>query len=150
MDVAFIGGRAYVLVALVGSFFGQPDVVDGIYRIEEDGTATVVPDLGTWSIEHPPIPAFFIPSGVQYGMEAYRGGFLVTDGHHNRVLRVRLDGGIRELIAFGDIVPTGLALSDRRVYLGQAGPIPHLPETGKVVAFTPRYPVAREVASGAP
>jgi hypothetical protein len=150
MDVAFIGGRAYVLVALVGSFFGQPDVVDGIYRIEEDGTATVVPDLGTWSIEHPPIPAFFIPSGVQYGMEAYRGGFLVTDGHHNRVLRVRLDGGIRELIAFGDIVPTGLALSDRRVYHGQAGPIPHLPETGKVVAFTPRYPVAREVASGAP
>src|SRR5512144_3210910 len=32
MDVAFIGRTAYVLVTLVGPFFGQSDVVDGIYR----------------------------------------------------------------------------------------------------------------------
>ena len=31
---------------------------------------------------------FFVPTGVQYALEPYRGGFLVTDGHHNRVLRV--------------------------------------------------------------
>ena len=63
-----------------------------------------------FALDNPPEPAFFIPSGVQYAMEPYRGGFLVTDGHHNRVYRVTLDGTVSELIAFGDIVPTGLAV----------------------------------------
>ena len=26
----------------------------------------------------------FLDTGVQYAMERYRGGFLVTDGYHNR------------------------------------------------------------------
>ena len=54
--------------------------------------------------------------------ETYRGGFLVTDGHHNRVLRVSRDGTITELIAFGDLVPTGLDVSGNRIYLAEAGP----------------------------
>ena len=41
-------------------------------------------------------------------MQAYRGGFLVTDGHHNRVLWVSPDGEITQVIQFGNIVPTGL------------------------------------------
>ena len=51
MDVAFIGRTAYVLVTLVGPAFGQPDVVNGIYRIEKDGSATAIADIGKWSIE---------------------------------------------------------------------------------------------------
>jgi hypothetical protein len=82
-------------------------------------------------------------------METLRGGFVVTDGHHNRVLRVRLDGDVSELIAFGNIVPTGLEISGKRIYLGQAGPIPHLPENGKVVVFNAKSPMAQDVASGA-
>jgi hypothetical protein len=149
-DVAFIGRTAYVLVTLVGPALGQPDVVNGLYRIEkEDGRATPIADIGTWSIENPPGTAFFVPSGVQYALERFRGGFLVTDGHHNRVLRVTRDGEISELIAFGNIVPTGLEVHGRTIYMGQAGPIPHLPQNGKVVRFTPRS-AATEVASGAP
>jgi hypothetical protein len=45
-DVAFLGHTAYVLVTLVGRFFGPADVVDGIYRIEPDGRATAVADVG--------------------------------------------------------------------------------------------------------
>jgi sugar lactone lactonase YvrE len=149
MDVAFVGRRAYVLVTLVGPSFGQPDVVGGVYRIEDDGKATVVADLGAWSVDHPPETAFFLPSGVQYALQEFRGGLLVTDGHHNRVLRVSRHGEIQQLIAFGNVAPTGLETSGRQVYVGQAGPIPHLPESGKVVAFTPRAPAPREVASGA-
>ena len=83
-------------------------------------------------------------------MEPYRGGFLVTDGHHNRVYRVTLDGRVSELIAFGNIVPTGLAVRGRTIYMAEAGPVPHLPEDGKVVKFGPRSTTARPVASGAP
>src|SRR5215218_5936462 len=36
-DVAFFGGTAYVLVTAVGPFFGQANVVDGLYRIAKNG-----------------------------------------------------------------------------------------------------------------
>jgi sugar lactone lactonase YvrE len=149
MDVAFLGRTAYVLVSVV-----SPDVggtaVDGIYRVDGRHRFTVVADIGAWSLAHPPVPAFFIPTGVQFALQPYRGGFLVTDGHHNRVLGVGLDGSITELVTFDDIVPTGLAVRDGRVFLTQAGPVPHRPENGKVVSFRPGSTTVRPVASGAP
>jgi len=36
------------------------------------------------------------------------------------------------------------------VYMAEAGPDPHLPETGKVVSFGARSPTATEVASDVP
>jgi hypothetical protein len=95
------------------------------------------------------VPAFFIPGGVQYAMEAYRGGFLVTDGHHNRVLKVSLSGAISEVVTFTDIVPTGLEVKGSKVYMSQAGPIPHVPETGKVLAINAKNSTATTIASGA-
>ncbi len=150
IDVAFVGHTAYVLVTLVGPEFGQDDVVAGIYRVKEDGSATAIADIGVWSMEHPPETDFFVASGVQYALERFRRGFLVTDGHHNRVLRVTRGGYIRQIIAFPNIVPTGLEVRGRRIYMGQAGPIPHLPQDGKVVTFTPWGSTATEIASGAP
>jgi hypothetical protein len=52
------------------------------------------------------------------------------------------------MISFGNIVPTGLDVRGTRIYVGQAGPIPHLARNGKVVRFTPKT-TARQVASGA-
>jgi hypothetical protein len=109
MDIAFLGHTAYVLVTLVG-----PDVggnhVDGIYRVDGPHSFTVGADIGRFAINHPPHTPFQVPSGLQFALQPYRGGFLVTDGHHNRVYRVTLDGKVSDLIAFGDIVPTGLAV----------------------------------------
>jgi hypothetical protein len=59
-----------------------------------------------------------------------------------------LDGDISKVITFGNIVPTGLETRGTTVYMAEAGPIPHLPETGKIVSFRPTAPVARQVASG--
>jgi hypothetical protein len=148
IDVAFIGSTAYALVTLVGSDVGGSDVV-GIYRVDGPDSFTVIADIGAFALQNPPNTAFFIPTGVQYAIETYRGGFLVTDGHHNRVLRVTLDGEVTELLAFGNIVPTGLAVSGNTIYMAEAGPVPHLPENGKVVSFGPRSPTVTEVASGA-
>jgi hypothetical protein len=53
------------------------------------------------------------------------------------------------LIAFGDIVPTGLAVWGTTVYMAEAGPVPHRPQDGKVVTFQPTSPTATVVASGA-
>src|SRR5258705_7978414 len=147
VDVAFIGGTAYALVTGVGEDVGGSDVV-GIYRIDGPSSSTVVADIGAWSIANPPIPAFFVPTGFQYAIEPFQGGFLVTDGHHNRVLRVTRDGEITQLIAFEDVVPTGLAVSGNSIYITQAGPIPHLPQNGKVMTFGLGSTTATEVVSG--
>jgi len=147
MDIAFIGGTAYVLVTLVGPDVGGSDVV-GIYRVDGPHSFTVVADIGEFAINNPPDTAFAVPTGLQYALETYRGGFLVTDGHHNRVYRVTLDGEVTELIAFGNIVPTGLAVRGKTIYMAEAGPLPHLPEDGRVVSFGPKSTTATEVASG--
>ena len=123
-------------------------VADGIYRLKRNGDFTLVADIGKWSVENPPVPAFFIDTGVQYAMERYHGGFLVTDGHHNRVLRVGRNGSINEVATFGNVVPTGLEVTKHRVLITQLGPIPHEPEDGKVIALRRRSePI--EIASGA-
>jgi hypothetical protein len=151
IDVAFIDRTAYVLVTLVDPDVGGNDV-DGIYRVDGPDSFTIVADIGDFNINNPPtIPfSYFIPTGVQYALQTFRGGFLVTDGHLNRVLRVTLDGEIGVLIAFDDIVPTGLAVSGNTIYMAEAGPVPHLPQNGKVVAFGPKSTTAAVVASGAP
>ena len=149
MDVAFIGRTAYVLVTLVSPDVGGSSI-DGIYRVDGPHSFTVVADIGTFSLNNPPEPDFFIPTGLQYALQSYRGGFLVTDGHHNRVLRVARDGEVTERIAFGNVVPTGLDVSGNTVYVAQAGPVPHEPANGKVVSFQSKSSTAREVASGAP
>ena len=44
-------------------------------------------------------------------------------------------GEVTQLIQFDNIVPTGLAVSHHKVFMSEAGPVPYLPATGKVVSF---------------
>src|SRR5262245_7466589 len=148
IDVAFLDETAYVLVTLVGFDVGGSDVV-GIYRVDGPEHFTVIADIGEFALANPPETEFFIPTGVQYALEAFRGGLLVTDGHHNRVLGISLDGEITDLLTLDNLVPTGLAVWGNTLYLAEAGPVPHLPEDGTIVAFGPKSPLVT-VASGAP
>src|SRR5438094_6555059 len=152
IDVAFIDNVAYALVTLVSPDLGGSDV-DGIYRMDGPDNFTVVADIGQFNLDNPPTipcPTCFVPTGLQYALQTYGGGFLVTDAHLNRVLRVTLDGEITVLIPFDNIVPTGLEVRGNTVYMAEAGPDPHLPQAGKVVSFAPTSPTATEVASGTP
>ena len=147
-DVAFRGETAYALVTGVGPDLDGQDIV-GIYRVDGGNHFTVIADIGAWSIAHPPVTDFEVPTGYQYAIEPYRDGFLVTDGHHNRVLYVTTNGEITQVIAFADVVPTGLAVRGNVIYLTEAGPIPHLPENAKVMSISPQSHSATEVASAA-
>jgi sugar lactone lactonase YvrE len=149
VDVAFIGESAYALVTMVDDFFGGSDVV-GIYRVDVSGNHEPIADIGSFTIGNPSMTDWFIPSGVQYAMEPWRGGFLVTDGHHNRVLHVTLGGQVSEFRGFGNIVPTGLEVQGRTVYMARMGEVPHAPQDGQVVAFAPGSASEHVVAAGAP
>jgi len=148
VDVAFRGETAYALVTGVAPDLDGHDTV-GIYCVDGPNSFTIMADIGAWSIAHPPVPTFFVPTGFQYALEPYRDGFLVTDGHHNRVLYVTLDGEITEVIALEDVVPTGLAVTGNMTYFTEAGPIPHLPENAKLMSLTPKSSTATEVATAA-
>jgi hypothetical protein len=149
MDVAFVGRTAYALVTLVGPDVGGSAAV-GLYRVDGPTSFTLIADIGAFSIAHPPATAFDVPSGVQYALEPFRGGFLVTDGHLNRVLYVSRDGEISVAQALGNVVPTGLAVHGQTVYLALAGPVPHPPALGKVVTFDLKSAGVTQVAAGAP
>jgi hypothetical protein len=148
VDVAFRGETAYALVTGVAPEVGGNDIV-GIYRVDVGNHFTVIADIGAWSIAHPPMTDFEAATGWQYAIEPYRDGFLVTDGHHNRVLYATLDGEISEVIAFEDVVPTGLAVRGNTIYITEAGPIPHLPENAKLMSLSQKSPTATEVATAA-
>lgn len=151
VDVAFIGKTAYALVTAVASDAGGTDVV-GIYRVDGPTSFTVVADIGAFNVLNPPtIPFHFdLATGFQFAIEAYRGGFLVTDANLNRVLRVTREGEISVFIDFDNIVPTGLLVRGDTIYMTEGGADPHLPQTGKVVSFGPKSTTATEVASGIP
>jgi len=150
-DVAFIDEKAYALVTIVSDPILFPTgTINGIYRIDGPNSFTVIADIGAYNIAHPPTGFnFFISTGVLYSIQPYRDGFLVTDGHLNRVLYVTLDGNITVVQRFGDVVPTGLAVRGNTIYLSQAGPVPHLPENGKVLSFSLNSPTVTNIASGA-
>ena len=161
-DIAFRGGTAYVLVTGVSEFWTElvestnAPAAEGIYRLDSVGKGntrtTLIADIYSWSEAHPPTsPNFFVPGGYTYSMQAYPHGFLVADAHHNRILRVRLDGRISVFKDFAkNVVPTGLERIGRRnVLVGQAGPVPHTPKTGRVVAVRAGGRTER-LASGAP
>jgi hypothetical protein len=149
-DVVFVGNTMYVLVTLVSPDVGGSSV-DGIYRLDGPNHFTVVANIGDFNERNPPTISFpfFVKSGVLFAMKPYRKGFLVTDGHLNRMLQVTPGGQISILIAFDDIVPTGLTVQNATIYMAEAGPVPHLPQNGKVVAFKPGSEEVTEVASGA-
>jgi hypothetical protein len=150
-DVIFIGGTAYALVTLVDDPSFPTGQVNGIYRINGPDSFNVIADIGAFNLAHPPSGfEFEVATGVLYSIDIYRGGFLVTDGHLNRVLHITPDGDITLVRQFDDIVPTGLAVKGDMVYVAQAGPSPHLPENGKVVLLNGKFSSIIEVASGAP
>ena len=152
VDVAFLAGHGYALVTMVGGdFIGGPhigDAVVGIYRLDSGGHPSPIADIGAWSIAHPPTSGYRLTTGVQYAIAPYRGGFLVTDGHHNRVLQVTVEGAITEVATFTNVVPTGLEVQGGRVWVAQAGPVPHVAESGRILALD-RGSEPQVVAQGA-
>lgn len=151
IDVVFLDGAAYVLVTVVDDPLFPTGEINGIYRVDGPDSFTVIADLGAFNLANQPTGFdYVLQTGVLYAIDAYQGGFLVTDGHLNRIIHASLDGTATEFAGFGNIVPTGMDVRGSTVLMAEAGPIPHLPEDGRVIQFGPgpRGPV--EIASGAP
>jgi hypothetical protein len=153
-DVAFLGGTAYALVTLVDApqFLNDLGVKDtgknGLYRVDGPNQWTLVADLGEFARQNPPSGFdFFLPEGVQFALEAWNGGFLITDGHHNRVLFVTPAGQVSLLKQYGNVVPTGLDVVRGEVLVAHTGAITGAPGAHQAIGEIARLDGAT-VAAG--
>ncbi len=143
IDVAFLAGRGYALVTMVGGdFVGGPhigDAVVGIYRLDRGGHPSPIADIGAWSVAHPPKSGFCLTTGVQYAIRAVPRWV----PRHRRAPQPGAPGHPRRRDHRGRDLrqtwfPTGLEVQGSRVWVTQAGPVPHVAETGQVLALDRR------------
>ena len=150
MDVAFIGSTAYALVTVVGSDVGGSDTVG---HLPDRRANSFTADRGPRRVRRgqPPDAEIYVATGVEYAIEPFRGGFLVTDGHHNRVYDVTRDGDVSEMIAVRQHrARPGWRCPATPSYMAEAGTLPHNAADGKVVSFSPGSSTVTTVAAGAP
>ena len=145
IDVAVLAGQLYALVDGGGEAGLHPDEPNGVYRIETDGTATLVADLSAWLRANPvaePVGEIS-PDGQPYAMVAGDGVLWIAEANHEQILTVTADGAITRVIDLSPAavveigVPTGIALApEGGVYVGFLTEVPFLDGTAKVVRVT--------------
>ncbi|RYF79600.1 MAG: ScyD/ScyE family protein, partial [Chitinophagaceae bacterium] len=114
-DVAFMGNNLYVLLAGAGCSHGVASVPNGIFRINSNGSKTLIADLGGWLVAHPGANPGedFEPEGVWYSMLAMGNKFYALEPNQGILAEVSLNGNISKVsdiaASEGHIVPTALA-----------------------------------------
>ena len=163
-DVAFIGGQLYYLQGRGGEFFGFPDNPTGVYRVNKDGTVTLVADITTFNVDHPISDSAnksrqdIEAGGEPAAMTVRDGAFLVAEGSgvgvanasEDQVLKITTGGVITRLAEFrGNPGLTGITTGDSGpLYVTALGPPPFLATDGAV--YRVGYPAGNitRVAAG--
>jgi hypothetical protein len=131
-DVAFLNGKLYALIAGGGCSHGNPNLPNGIVKVElPSGKWTYITDLSLFYMEHPaayPDAADFEPDGVPYSMLAHDGSLFVVEPNHGTITSTTTDGATSKIIdmslLLGHVVPTSIATSNGNLYIGNLGQFP--------------------------
>jgi len=152
-DVAFIGDTLYAVLAGAGCSHGVADTVNGIFRVNADGSTTLVANLSAYQMANPvahPEPADFEPDGTWYSLLALRGDLYAVEPNHGELVRVSTDGAIHRVADIsasqGHIVPTAMAYHGN-FYVGNLHLFPIVDGSSKVLKVTPSGQV-ETVATG--
>lgn len=114
-DVAFLGNQLYVLQDGAGCVNGVTNLPNGVLRIGAGGTPTLVADLSSWLLAHPPAKpsADFDRTGVWYSMIASGNKLIAMNANQGTLVQVTTDGNIKRIAdmttTVGHIVPTAMA-----------------------------------------
>ena len=130
MDVAILGDQMYVLSGGGGIEAGSPDVPNGVYRINADGSTELVADLSAWFRENPPAftPPDYGQDGSLFELEAGEDRLWLTEAVGGRVMTVTPDGEIALVADLSEdhMVPAGLTLDgEGGVYVGHETVVPY-------------------------
>src|SRR5215471_125629 len=90
-SVAFVGHRLYGLLAGAGCSHGVPTVPNGVFRVNSNGTTTMIADLIAYLVAHPQAvknDEDFEPDGTWYSMTSLGGALYPMDSNHGELARV--------------------------------------------------------------
>ncbi len=151
MDLTFLNNTLYVLSDGGASLnVSRPA---GIYRVNSNGSTTVVADLGAWQRSHPVAnpPQDFLADGSWYNVAAVRGDLYALDANHGELVRVSTSGAVSRVADLsatqGHSVPTALDYRGN-FYIGNLGLFtPTAPGQEKIIKVSPDGSV-QDVATG--
>lgn len=142
-DLAFIGNTLYALTAGSGCSHGLQGTTNGIFKINANGTWTMIADLSAYQKAHPvenPNLGDFEPDGTWYSMVAVRGELYAVEPNHGELDAISLDGTIRRIADIsatqGHIVPTAVAYHGN-FYVGNLNTFPIVEGSSKILKITP-------------
>ena len=142
-DVAFIGDTLYALLAGAGCSHGVLNSTNGIFRVNTDGSTTLIADLSAFQKAHPvknPEPDDFEPDGTWYSMVEVRGALYAVEPNHGELDKITADGQISRVVDIsasqGHIVPTAIAYHGN-FYVGNLNTFPIVEGSSKILRITP-------------
>ena len=145
-DLAFVDDALYYLLAAGGCSHGNPDVPNGVFRVNEDGTTELVADLSAFVMANPTAvqnPGDFEPDESAYGLELFNDEFYVTESNHGALDAVDpATGEVHRVMDMteteGHLVPTAMAVGpDGNLYVSNLTTFPITAGTAQVFTVTP-------------
>ncbi len=154
-DLAFIGNRLYALTAGSGCSHGLLNTVNGVFRVEDNGTLSMIADLSAYQRTHPvanPNPPDFEPDGTWFSMVRLGDAMYAIEPNHGELDKITARGEISRVsdisASEGHIVPTSVVFHDGDFYFGNLGLFPIVPGSSNVYKLDPRTGEIRVYASG--
>ena len=145
-DLAFVDDALYYLLAAGGCSHGNPDVPNGVFRVNEDGATELVADLSAFVKANPTAvqnPGDFEPDESAYGLELFNDELYVTESNHGALDAVDpATGEVHRVIDMteteGHLVPTAMAVGpDGNLYVSNLTTFPITAGAAQVFTVTP-------------
>jgi hypothetical protein len=152
-DVAFADGSLYYVLAGAGCSHGVADTPNGVFRLEDDGTATLVADVSAFVMANPvakPNPGDFEPDETTYAMLEQDGMLYLVEPNHGALDVVDpTSGDISRVIdvsaSEGHVVPTAIATgADGTFRVGNLATFPVVAGDSNVYTITTDGQIATE------
>jgi hypothetical protein len=144
-DIAFVGNTLYGLLAGAGCSHGVPDIPNGVFKVNQDKTWTMIASQSEFLMTHPvknPNPGDFEPDGTAYSMINSGGDLYVVEPNHGEIDKVTTSGNISRLIdisaAEGHIVPTCIVSHKGDFFVGNLDVFPIVQGSSSVYKVTPQ------------
>ena len=142
-DIAFLNGTLYAVTSGGGCSHGNASSPNIIARVDtKSGSWKAVANLSQFLQSHPaayPDLADFEPDGVFYSLIAYDNRLYTLEPNHGQLFSISSSGELREELDIskqqGHIVPTSVAVSDGKFYIGNLGLFPITPDSSKIMSF---------------
>lgn len=130
MDVAVLDGQLYELSSGGGIEGGFPNIPNGVFKVNDDGSTTLVADLSAWFRANPTafIPPDYGNDGSLFELEAGDGVLWVSEAVGGRLLTVSPAGEVTLVADLSEDhrVPTGFTLgADGDAYIGYLTAAPY-------------------------